>query len=151
MGCVFTPKYFTYFTNSVSADQPGTIRCHAGLNWCPSRTCPASFVFVLHTSTCAHRGWLVFQMYTCALIYTVCWCHTWDHIQWHKGYQWGERGISCQKDTYLPCYHADLSSVLVRAVWTGEHRKGTPVGLVEPPNICLWDAQNQIRKAAFLS
>lgn len=134
-----------------SAGQPGTIRCHAGLNWCLTRICPASFVFVLHTSTCAHRGWLVFQMYTCALIYTVCLCHMCDHIQWSQIVSMG------RKKDFLPEGHifamlsqADISSVLVRAVWPGEHRKDRPVGLVEPPT-CLWDAQNRIRKAAFLS
>lgn len=39
----------------------------------------------------------------------------------------------------------------MRAVWPGEHRRDKPIQLVEPPNTCLWDAQNQIRKAAFLS
>lgn len=93
----------------------------------------------------------MFQMYTCALIYTVCLCHMWDHIQWHKQHQWEKEGIPARKTHISSVSQADLSNVLVRAVWPGEHRKDTAIGLVEPPNTCLWNAQNQIRKAAFLS
>lgn len=92
----------------------------------------------------------MFQMYTCALIYTVCLCHTCGHSGTNGTN--GEKGGFPARRTHI-CHvnQADLSNVLVRVLWTGEHRKDKPIGLVEPPNTCLQDAQNQIRKAAFLS
>lgn len=88
--------------SSVGADQPCTIRCHAGLHWCLPRICPASIVFILHTCTRTCRGWPVFKMYACLLIYTVRLIqHVSSHSVAHAASTGGERRISCQ-DTYLP-------------------------------------------------